>query len=282
MRIFLTLTLTLLITHATYANPIFMFNRTHGFLGSAEVRGAWIDSAATNDGSDADTFKDVFITQNNPGWIHISVSYPALKHGGRGLVVLMRKGACVAKNPNPKVKHDQYDVQYHSGVWRRALSTRLADWFRGDEVDAVFIHRPIGHPWSRVQFRIKLAYDDQNCGAVFDPTGTMKIRFRIQTTLTGWRLHREIFHKTLYEAGYLNGAEWRSIFDLDSDGDIDGTDIQTARGNPVDFNEDGVINDADNKLHQRAREAYEGNPAAPMAPRQQRTLTTVWAIFKKQ
>ena len=44
LRIFFTLTLTLLITQATYANPLFVFNRTHGFLGDAEVRGAWIGS----------------------------------------------------------------------------------------------------------------------------------------------------------------------------------------------------------------------------------------------
>ena len=279
LRIFFTLTLTLLITQATYANPLFVFNRTHGFLGDAEVRGAWI-------GSDkyGDTFTDVFVTRDDPEWVHISVLKSAMPWG-RGLVVLIREGACVAKNPNRQKNHDVYEVQYHGGIWRRALSTEVTDWHKGEEIKAVLIHRPYAHHWSRVQFRFKLT-GENHCGAIMDNSqviGSRKIRFRIQNTLTGWRLH-QVFHKTLYKAGYLDSSEYRSVFDRDGDGDIDGTDIDAARDNPVDFNEDGVINDADNKLHQRAREAYQSLliPTAPMAQRQQRVITTVWAKIKKQ
>ena len=274
LRIFFVLLLTLLITQFSYADSLFMFNRTHGFLGDAEVRGAWI-------GSDdyGNTFTDVSVSQSAPEWVHISVLKSAIPSGS-GLVVLMREGACVAKNLNSQKNHDYYEVQRHSGVWRRAFNTEVVDWHKGEEIKAVLIHRPYGHPWSRVQFRFKLTTEN-HCGAIMGDGQTienMKIRFRIQTISVGWRL-RQILHKTLYKFGYIDNSEYRSMFDIDGDGDIDGDDIDAAKNNPVDFNEDGVINTADSDLHQQAKEVYQ-SPSIPGSPPKILKLTATWAGLK--
>ena len=81
----------------------------------------------------------------------------------------------------------------------------------------------------------------------------------------------------------MNNSTYVSPFDIDSDGDIDGEDINAGRAIPVDFNEDGYITTADSDFHQAAREAYEtAYQNAQGAPSVHRTLTTTWGRVKSK